>query len=220
MSKQKLITFSEPKSPAAEAFRTLRTNITFSATDKPIKTLMVTSSIPGEGKSTIISNVAISLAQAGQKVLLVDCDMRRPSLQKILGLTNKTGLTNIMVEDAPFDEVIQSGWVEGLKVITTGPLPPNPAELIGSHKMKALIENLKSKADIILFDAPPVIAVTDAQLLASKLDGVILVVRSGSVSKDLVQKSKELLNNVNGHIVGTVLNRAEYEDKSHYYYYN
>lgn len=219
MNKQRMITFADPKSPAAEAFRTLRTNIMFSATDKEIETILFTSSSPGEGKSTISANYAITLTQSGQRVILVDCDMRRPTIHKVMGLNNKKGLTNMLIENATFEEVAQTGWVEKLKIITTGPLPPNPAELIGSAKMDALIETLKEKADVVLFDAPPLLAVTDSQLLASKLDGVVLVIKAGAVTREMAVKAKELLGNVKAKILGCVMNKVEYENKSHYYYY-
>lgn len=218
MSKYKLITLSNPKSPASEAFRTLRTNIMFTDVDRPLKTIVFTSSSPGEGKSTIAANYAVTLTQAGYNVLLVDCDMRNPTIHKIFGLKNDTGLTNILVGLTPFQKAIHTGWVERLNIITTGPIPPNPAELIGSPKMDKFIEDISQKAGIVLFDAPPVVPVTDAQLLASKVDGVIMVVDVGAISKEMANKAKELINNVNGRILGCVMNRVDYENQSHYYY--
>ncbi len=215
---RKLIVHEDAKSPIAEAYRTLRTNIQFSKTDGELKTIMFTSSGPGEGKSTTTANTAVALAQSGKKVILLDCDLRKPVQHKIFGKKNR-GLTNILVEEIEADHFIQETQIDNLRVLTSGPIPPNPSELLGSAKMQELINYLKTQADYVIIDAPPVIAVTDASVLASRVDGVTLVVNSGSVRPEMAQKAKELLIKANGHLLGVILNRVEIEEEHAYYYY-
>ena len=215
---RKLIVYEDAKSPIAEAYRTLRTNIQFSKTDGDLKTIMFTSSGPGEGKSTTIANTAVALAQSGKKVILVDCDLRKPVQHKIFGKRNR-GVTNILVEEIEANHFIQDTQVENLRLLTSGPIPPNPSELLGSTKMQELINYLKTQADYVIIDAPPVIAVTDASVLASRVDGVTLVINSGSVRPEMAQKAKELLVKANGHLLGVILNRVEIEEEHAYYYY-
>jgi capsular exopolysaccharide synthesis family protein len=215
---RKLIVYEDAKSPIAEAYRTLRTNIQFSKTDGELKTIMFTSSGPGEGKSTTIANTAVALAQSGKKVILVDCDLRKPVQHKIFGKKNR-GVTNILVEEIEADRFIQETQVENLRLLTSGPIPPNPSELLGSAKMQELIKYLKTQADYVIIDAPPVIAVTDASVLASKVDGITLIVNSGSVRPEMAQKAKDLLIKANGHLLGVILNRVEIEEEHAYYYY-
>lgn len=215
------ITEKNPKSPVSESYRTLRTNIEFSAFDKEIKTIVVTSSTPGEGKSTTIGNLALVLSQGGKKVLLIDCDLRKPSIHKKFRLTNQTGLTNILVHGAePYD--IWHRRNEYLYILTTGQLPPNPAEVVASKRMKKFIFDMKNEFDYVLVDAPPITAVTDAQILASFLDGVLLVVSSGEAERELVKRSKDLLDKVNANILGVVLNKIDVTSRkgyASYYYY-
>ena len=162
-----LITVSEPRSPISEAYRTLRTNLDFASLDQALKTLVVTSAGVGEGKSTTLANLAVVSAQAGRKVVLVDADLRRPTLHQVFDLGNQTGLTTAMMDETALaSPPLQDSGVEGLSVLTSGPLPPNPSELLGSQRMGEIIDVLLERADIVLFDAPPVIAVTDAQVLA------------------------------------------------------
>lgn len=215
---RKLIVHEDAKSPIAESYRTLRTNIQFSKTDGELKTIMFTSSGPGEGKSTTIANTAVALAQSGKQVILVDCDLRKPVQHKIFGKKNR-GLTNILVEEIEANHFIQETQIENLRLLTSGPIPPNPSELLGSAKMKELIDYLKTQADYVIIDAPPVIAVTDASVLASRVDGVTLVVNSGSVRPEMAQKAKDLLIKANGHLLGVILNRVEIEEEHAYYYY-
>lgn len=215
---RKLIVYEDAKSPIAEAYRTLRTNIQFSKTDGELKTIMFTSSGPGEGKSTTIANTAVALAQSGKQVILVDCDLRKPVQHKIFSKKNR-GLTNILVEEIEANHFIQNTQVENLRLLTSGPIPPNPSELLGSAKMLELITYLKTQADYVIIDAPPVIAVTDASVLASKVDGITLIVNSGSVRPEMAQKAKELLIKANGHLLGVILNRIEIEEEHAYYYY-
>lgn len=217
-SERRLIVHEQAKSPIAEAYRTLRTNIQFSKTDGELKTIMFTCSGPGEGKSTTIANAAVALAQSGKKVILMDCDLRKPVQHKIFGKKNR-GVTNILVEELSAEDFIQETQVENLRVLTSGPIPPNPSELLSTRKMQELIETLKKQCDYLIIDAPPVIAVTDACVLAAKVDGITLVVNSGSIRPEMAQKAKELLVRANGHLLGVVLNRVEIEEEHAYYYY-
>ena len=218
MAERKLIVHEQPKSPTAEAYRTLRTNLQFAKVDGELKTVMFTSAGPGEGKSTTIANTAVAMAQSGKKVILIDCDLRKPVQHKIFGKQNQ-GLTNILVENLNIADQIQETGVENLRLLTSGPIPPNPSELMGSRKMSELLEVLKKEADIVLIDSPPVVAVTDASVLASQVDGVTLVLDSGTVRPEMAQRAKQLLTNANGTILGVILNRAEIDDDHAYYYY-
>nr|HID12946.1 polysaccharide biosynthesis tyrosine autokinase [Anaerolineae bacterium] len=204
-----LITLTDPRSPAAEAYRTLRTNLTFAALDKPLETLVVTSPAPGEGKSTLLANLAVTMAQGERRTILVDADLRRPGLHEIFGITNDRGLTTMIVEEAAMDDPpLISVGVDNLWLVPSGPLPPNPADILGSHKMEEVIAALKARADVVLFDAPPVIAVTDAAVLGTKVDGVLLVVCAGRTRREHAQRARELLERVRVRIVGAVLNNA------------
>ena len=204
-----LITLTDPRSPAAEAYRTLRTNLTFAALDKPIETLLVTSPAPGEDKSTVLANLAVTMAQGEQSVILVDADLRRPSLHEIFGAANERGLTTMVVEETALDDppLVDTG-VDNLRLMPSGPLPPNPAGILGSRRMEEAIARLKTRADVILFDAPPVVAVTDAAVLGTKVDGVLLVVRAGRTRREHAQRARELLERGHVRIVGAVLNNA------------
>jgi len=204
-----LITLTNPRSPAAEAYRTLRTNLTFAALDKPIETLVVTSAAPGEGKSTVLANLAVTMAQGERRTILVDADLRRPGLHEVFGIANDRGLTTMIVEGAALEDppLINAG-VDNLWLVPSGPLPPNPADILGSRKMEEVIAALKARADVVLFDAPPVIAVTDAAVLGIKVDGVLLVVCAGRTRREHAQRARELLERVHVRIVGAVLNNA------------
>lgn len=210
MAKQpNLITLSDPRSPAAEAYRTLRTNLYFSSLDRSLETLVVTSAAPGEGKSTALSNLAVTLAQGDKRTILVDADLRRPSLHTLFDLGNSQGLTTMAVEDhALAAPPLADTGVENLWLLPSGPLPPNPAEILGSRRMEEIISALQTRADMVLFDAPPVIAVTDAAVLGTKVDGVLLVIRAGKTRREHAQRAKELLERVNVRLVGAVLNDA------------
>ena len=204
-----LITLTNPRSPVSEAYRTLRTNLEFFSLDEPIRTLVVTSPGTEEGKSTVLANLAVALAQGGKRVILADCDLRRPTQHTLFGLDNATGLTTMMLDEAAQSEPpLRETPVDGLRVLPTGPLPPNPAELLGSRRMKEALAALLGKADVLLFDAPPVLAVTDALVLAVQTDGVLLVVKAGGTRREHVQQAKERLERVNARIVGAVLNNA------------
>ena len=204
-----LITLTNSRSPVSEAYRTLRTNLEFFSLDEPVRTLVVTSPGAKDGKSTVLANLAVALAQGGKRVILVDCDLRRPTQHTLFGLDNATGLTTMMLDEAAQSKPpLRETSVDGLRVLTAGPLPPNPAELLGSRRMKETLAALLKKADVLLFDAPPVLAVTDALVLAVRTDGVLLVVKAGGTTREHVQQAKERLERVNARIVGAVLNNA------------
>ena len=212
---------NDPKSPISEAFRTLRTNIKFSNLDKPLKTILVTSPIPEAGKSSVSINLALTMAQDKYKVILVDADLRKPTIHKIFQQDNKTGLTNILVEDKKIKEVMRkmSDVDPNLYFIPSGPIPPNPSELLGSNKMKELLKELQEQADFIIFDSPPVIAVTDALVLATQVDGVVLVLNFGEVPREAAKQTKVLLEKVKANILGVVLNKIDMEKEAQYYPY-
>ena len=218
MAERKLIVHEQPKSPTAEAYRTLRTNLQFAKVDGELKTIMYTSAGPGEGKSSTIANTAVAIAHSGKKVILLDCDLRKPVQHKIFNRKNH-GITNILVENLNIADHIQDTDIENLRLVASGPIPPNPSELLGSQKMADMLAFLREQADMVLVDAPPVIAVTDASVLASQVDGCTLVLDSGTVRPEMAQRAKELLTNANGTILGVILNRAEIDDDHAYYYY-
>lgn len=214
-----LITHLDPKSPVSEAFRTLRTNIQFSSIDSQVKTMMITSTGPSEGKSTITANLAVVLAQSGKKTLLVDTDLRKPTVHRTFRLLNRDGLTNALTSQDNFKQFAKNTEIDNLDVITTGPIPPNPSELLGSMAMARFINEVSAIYDTVIFDTPPVIAVTDVQILATQVDGVFLVVNSGKTNRDMALKAKTLLSNVKANILGCVLNNREIEGENYYYYY-
>ncbi len=216
----KLITVRHPKSPIAEAYRVMRTNLHFSSLDRPLKSLVVTSPNPVEGKSTTLANLGVVMAQAGKSVVLVDSDLRRPMLHKIFQLQNKEGLTSVLLQDEPsLDGHLQETGIENLRVLTSGPLPPNPSELLGSQKMRQLIEHLKDRADVILFDTPPAIPVTDAAVLAAQADGVLLVADAGRTRRNMARQAVESLRQVGANLLGVALNRLSPRSAGGYYYY-
>ena len=203
-----LISLRNPKSRSAEAFRTLRTNIQFSSLDNELESIVVTSSGSGEGKSTVMSNLAITMAESGKKIILVDCDLRKPSIHKKMGVTNSVGLTNILVQNVLKEDCIAVSPIKNLYILTSGPVPPNPAELLGTKKMRDFIEELKREFDMVLIDAPPVLAVTDAQILSTIADGVILVASYGEAQKNALVDAKQLIDKVGGKVIGIVFNKV------------
>lgn len=217
----RLITHFAPKSPISEAYRTLRTNIQYTKIDRPIRTVLVTSSNPGEGKSTSVANIAITFAQMGAKTLLVDTDLRRPVLHAIFNHPRTEGLTNVLVGNIDLNKGIRPTHIDNLSLLCSGTLPPNPSELLASDAMEKLLEKASAQFDILLFDSPPVIAVTDAAVLATKLDGVVLVIKSGETNKDAILRSRVLLENVNAKIFGILVNGVNIDNMygSTYYYY-
>jgi len=218
----RLITHFAPKSPISEAYRTFRTNIQYTKLDRDLKALLVTSPGPGEGKSTSVANLAITMAQMGSRVVLIDSDLRRPILHSIFNIDRRVGLSNVLVGRATIEEAAQPTEIENLFVMPCGTLPPNPSELLGSAAMKTKLEEMKQKFDIVLFDSPPIIAVTDAAVLSSLLDGVILVLKSGQTDREAAFRAFSLLKNVKTRILGSLLNGVNIESMygSYYYYYH
>ena len=214
-----LITLEQTKSPISEAYRTLRTNVEFTSVDSKTKKIMITSSGPREGKSTTAANLAVSIAQAGKSVLVIDADLRNPTQHKLFELGNFEGLSNFLVQDEEGQNFIKQTAVPGVRVLTGGPIPPNPAELVGSQRMKRLIEEVSEQFDVVLIDTPPIIAVTDAAILAQEVDGVILVLASGEVNKEYAQRAKEQLDKVGAKILGAIINKADMKTSEYYYYY-
>lgn len=221
-----LITELDAKSPAVEAYKLLRTNINFASADKSLKVIGVTSSGPGEGKSTVSNNLAIAMAQSDFSVLLMDTDLRRSTLHKVHQLRGRpSGITEILTGSKELDECLVPSGIENLTLLTAGAVPPNPSELLGSNKMKKLIEDLKQRFDIIISDLPPVISVTDALVMSPLIDGFIFVVSSGSTDKRAALTAKEMLENAKANVLGAVLNRADPQKSygsyyTHYYYYH
>lgn len=206
-----------PKSIDAEAYRSLRSNIEYSSFDDEYRVIVVTSSVPGEGKSTTSGNLAIALAQSGNSVLLVDCDMRKPSIHKMFKISNAAGTAELLLRKKLFEEVANN-YNENLTIITAGKIPPNPSEMLASRAMTAFIEEMKKEFKYIILDTPPLQAVTDAQVLSTKADGVLLIVRAGSTKREMVFNSVDLIKKVQGKVIGTVLNGVE-NKKNNYYYY-
>jgi succinoglycan biosynthesis transport protein ExoP len=215
-----LVAADEPLSPITEAYRTLRTNVRISSVDKPLRTLVVTSPNPSNGKTTVVANLGVLMAQAGNRVVLVDCDLRRSTLHKRFEVPNREGLTNALVGDEhELDGWLQETGIENLRVLTSGPLPPNASELLGSKKMRQLLERLKDEADVILLDTPPILLVTDASVLAVETDGVLLVTEAGRTRRSGVQQATEQLQQLGVNIVGVVLNGVPAPHLKSYYYY-
>ncbi len=220
---RRLIAATNPQSPFTEAYRTLRTNIQFSSLDKPVEKLMVTSASPGEGKSTTAANLAVVIAQSGKRTVLVDTDLRRPVLHQIFGLPNAVGVTNALLqpEGSDLTPFLQPTGVDNLWLLSSGPQPPNPSELLGSHRMGELIQELRMTADALVFDSPPTLAVTDAAVLARQMDGVLLVVESAKTREVAAKRAAQGLLKVNANVLGIAVNRISYRlAGSHYYYYD
>jgi len=215
------ITMAQPRSPASEDFRSLRTNIQFASVDYPITTILITSPTPGDGKTTVAVNLSIILAQGGRKVSLIDADLRRPRIHHHIRISNRWGLTSLfMNDDFILDNVLRKNKSTGLSVVTSGILPPNPAELLGSDKMMQTISKIKGQSDVIVFDSPPLTAVTDAAVLSKYVDGVIVVISAGKTRVDAARHAVKQLRQVGAHILGVVLNDVDVRKSSYHYKYN
>lgn len=221
MDKPKLIVHKDPKSPVSEAYRILRTNIQFSSLDNPMKTIVVTSAGPGEGKTTSIINLGVAMAQSGSRVLLIDGDLRKPQIHKTFDAFNRLGLTDVLVKGLDYREGVSPTYIEGLEILPAGTIPPNPSELLASGKMEQLLGEIREDYDFILIDTSPAAIVTDASILSALVDGTLLVCASGQVSVDGAKRAKELLEGVNSNIIGIILNKfpVNRKDYSQYYYY-
>ncbi|MDZ5509075.1 CpsD/CapB family tyrosine-protein kinase [Enterococcus cecorum] len=216
-----LITLLNPNSSISEQYRTVRTNLQFAvAGDQPLRSMAVVSSGPGEGKSTSSANLAVVFAQAGRRVLLVDADMRKATVHKSFGLSNEVGLSNLVSGQQSASSVIQPSGVDNLSVMTAGPTPPNPAELLNSHRMNVVIEELYQMFDLIVFDLPPVMTVADGLIMASKTDGTVVVIREGVTRKDSIIEAKNRLIQAKARILGVIYNGVEQMNESSYYYYS
>ena len=204
-----LVTLADPRSPVAEAYRSLRTNLSFANLDQKLHTILVTSAGPEEGKSTVLANLAVVEAQAGHRVIIVDADLRRPRQHELFGLANSVGLTTMLADENGLQQPpLQPTAVEGLRVLTSGPQPPLPAEMLASERMARAITALLAQADLVLFDAPPVVAVTDAAILAPQVDGVLLVISAERTRREHAQRAQQLLEKVSARIIGSVLNNV------------
>lgn len=208
MTKQ-LATLTDPRSPAAEAYRSLYINLSFSSQERPVRSLLVVSPGPDEDKSETLANLAIVAAQMGQQVVVADCDLRQPRLHELFNLRNDAGVATVIAEKSEAARALQAVTeVPGLKVLTSGPLPVSPTQVLASRSMETLLHDLVESADLVLIDAPPVVAVSDASVLAAKVDGVLLVLKAGQTKRDYARQAKETLEKVNAHIVGAVLNNV------------
>nr|WP_089740682.1 CpsD/CapB family tyrosine-protein kinase [Gracilibacillus ureilyticus] len=216
---RQLITKLNPRSPISEQYKTVRTNLQFASVDGELNSLLITSSGPAEGKSTITANLAVVFAQQGKKVLLIDADMRKPTLHYTFQMDNLQGLSSVLVGGYTLDESIISSEISGLDLLACGPIPPNPSELLGSKKMEQLVEEAVAQYDLVIFDTPPVLAVTDAQILGNLCEGVVMIVRSKQTEYESAQRAKELLDKGNAKLLGVVLNDKEIKRGSQYYYY-
>lgn len=214
-----LITLADKSSPISEQYRTIRTNIQYAMVDRDLKTLVITSSGPSEGKSTTSANLAVVFANSGKRVLLVDADMRKPTVAKTFSLDNVRGLSTLLgSRETVIHQVVQPSGVDNLSLMTSGPKPPNPSELLDSRRMEELLQELKRQYDLIIFDMPPVVAVTDAQIVSSKADGTIIVVRENVSKRDSLLKAKSLLEMVDASILGVVYNGSKNIMDQGYYY--
>jgi capsular exopolysaccharide synthesis family protein len=213
------VTLTQPSSPTAEAYRVLRANIEFSEVDSRIRSLLITSSYPGEGKSTTAANLAIAIAQSGKKVILVDCDLRRPSLHKYFRQSNIRGVTTVLLEagGSAIDHLVPVG-IPNLRFMPSGLIPPNPSELMGSRRMLELVEELKSLCDIVIFDSSPILPVIDPTLLSRILDATLLVVSAGTTRVGALKKSCAQVSQSGTRVLGVVLNRVSTGNSSYYYY--
>ena len=217
-----LVTQNDPKNPAAEAYRVIRTSVQFAQAGKELQTIALTSCTLNEGKSTTIANMAVVLTQAGKSVLLIDCDMRNPTVHKNFNLSNKIGLSSCISMGTAVADAVQATGIEGLDALTAGVIPPNPSELLGSEQMKNLLQRAKEQYDYVLIDTPPVMPVTDALIVSRFVDGMILVIASAEVKVEMARDVKNQLVHAGANILGVVLNKVRSEHHGYgygYYYY-
>lgn len=213
-----IILDKNPNLQVAEDYRALRTNIQYSSFDNKIKKILITSSEPGEGKSTTVGNLAIVFAQDKKKTLIIDCDLRKPSIYKKFKISNNIGLSDVIINMGNLENAIIK-YSDYLDILPSGKTPPNPSEMIGSMTMDMLLEKLSEIYDLIIIDSPPILAVTDAQIISTKVDGTLIVVRAGKTKIETLASAKSILDKVNAKILGAVLNESENSKESYYSYY-
>ena len=216
---RQLIVEKQPKSPVSEQFRTLRTNIMYSNIDTEIKTVLVTSATPGAGKSTTAANLAVAYAQSGKRTVLIDADLRRPTMHYTFEMTNQRGMSTAIVNDVPVENIVRETEIENLDLITSGPIPPNPSELLSSKKMVHLLKTFSMHYDMVIIDSPPLLAVTDAQVLSKITDGTVLVTNVAANNRDRLLEAKDLLKKADANILGVVMNNKKMNTKKDDYYY-
>ncbi len=214
-----LITNTNPKSAISEQYRTIRTNLQFASVDQELRSMLVTSAGPSEGKSMTASNIATVFAQQGKKVLLIDADLRKPTVHYTFRVDNTKGLSNYLIGKGRLTDAVSKSEVDNLDVMPSGPIPPNPSEILGSKSMEKLMNEANQLYDMVIFDTPPVLAVTDSQILSNAVDGVLLVVRSKQTETEAAQKAKELLEKAQAKLLGVVLNDKSIKQSNYYYYY-
>ncbi len=215
----RLIVHDDPKAVGSEAFRTLRTNLQFTSPDQDLKSILLTSAGPGEGKSTVSANLAVAWSQSGAKVVLVGCDLRKPVLHEMFSIRNVPGLSAVLSGAASLKDAIVSSNIPGLDVIPAGPVPPNPAELLQSKAMVSVIEELEKSYDMVILDGTPVIAVTDAAVMANQVDGIVLVIGSNQVQREMALQAKNLLEQAQAKLLGVIMNKVKFKESNMYYYY-
>lgn len=215
-----LISIKSPKSMISETYRVLRTNMGFAGIEQPFKTVLVTSALAMEGKSTTVANLAVVTAQAGNKVILVDCDLRRPCLHKIFQISNDMGFTNCVMSEIEPERVARSSSIPNFQILTSGPIPPNPAEVLNSARTRNMWAYLKERYDYVFIDSPPLLSVTDASIIAAQVDASVLVVFAGKTRKEFAVQAKDRLQQANARIIGVVLNQTKPNGQDNYYYYS
>lgn len=216
---ENLIVNFSPKSSVAECYRILRTNLQFLGVDKPLRSILITSSLPGDGKTFTACNLALAMSQSGSEVILADADLRKPCLHKIFGLDNRIGLTTVLAGEIELGDALRTVDIPNLKVLASGPVPPNPADLLGSPRMDALLRNMVDMSQTIILDSTPVIAVTDGLVLSTMVDGVVLVVGAKKVTCKAAQRAKAMLDQVGARLLGAVLNRVSSTNETYHYSY-
>ncbi len=218
-SARKLVTVSKPRSAASEAYRALRTNLGFAGIEQTYRTILITSPNAQDGKSSIAANLAVVMAQAGHEILLADCDLRKPSQHKIFELSNQLGFTTCISQNISIEKIALRLMVDHLSILTSGPIPPNPAEILSSARTQALWPNLLEKYEYIIIDAPPMLAVTDSAILSTQVDGTILVVRPGKTRIEEARQAGEQLTRANAKLIGVVLNKVKMDIGDYYKHY-
>ena len=214
-----LIAKISPQSPISEQYRTIRTNLQFASVDEPLQSILITSAGPSSGKSLTAANLAVVYAQQGKKTLLIDADMRKPTVHYTFRIDNLSGLSNMLVGDTTLEQAVSPSDVDNLDVLTCGPIPPNPAELLASKRMEEILKQANQLYDFVIFDTPPLLAVTDAKILANIVDGCILVIRSNVTKMEEVEKATDLLDDGRAKVLGAILNDKEKKESAYYYYY-